>query len=817
MADFPRDARVLVIGGGIIGCSVLYHLAMRGWKDLVLLEKNELTSGSTWHSAGNCPNFAGSWGIMKMQNYSTRLYQRLGEEVDYPINYSVTGALRLAHTTERMREFEHVRSMAHYLDIPMEMVSPADMERMCPLLETHDLEGGLWDAADGDIDPAQVTQAFAKGARDLGARIIRFCPVIGITRNPTGDWDVDTEQGLIHADIIVNAAGYRAHEIGRMIGRPKGLDVPSIAMSHQYLVTEDLPALQALDAKIPMIRDPDVSYYLRQERHGLILGPYERQATPHWITPDDPMPEDFSFQLWPDDLDRIESYVEDACARMPILAEAGIRKVINGPIPYSPDGLPLIGPVPGVRNAFEACAFTFGIVQGGGAGKVIADWITEGEPEWDMWAVDPRRFTDFATKSYSLAKAKEVYANEYAIHFPELEWPDGRPAKASPLYETLAAKGAQFAARGGWEKPTWFAGPGAETPALKSSYDRAPWFDTVAEEVRAVRDGVGILDLTAFGRFELKGPGAADWLASMIAGALPKPGRITLAYFCTDRGRILTEMTVTRFAEDHFWLLTAVGAQWHDGDWLRLNLPDKPKFTLEDITARWGTLAIAGPKSREVLTPIVDCDLSNDSFKWLTHQPVEVGMGRGVAIRVNYVGELGWELHMPLESLAGVYRTVWEAGEAHGIRDFGVYAMESMRLEKCYRSWKGDLSTDYSPLTGSLDRFVRLQKPADFIGKKPLLAEQESGSMERFVPLIVEAGNVDAVYLSSVWQGDQVVGLVTSGGYGHRIGKSIALAYIRSDLAVEGEKLEVEILGQRTPATVASEPLYDPENERLRA
>lgn len=813
MADLPHQARVVVIGGGIVGCSILYHLAKAGWKNLVLLEKNELTSGSTWHAAGNCPNFAGSWGVMRMQHYSTRLYQRLGEEVGYPINYSVTGALRLAHTAERMREFEHVRSMAAYQGIPMEMVSPPDMERLCPVLETHDLEGGLWDAADGDIDPAQVTQAFAKGARDLGARIIRFCPVIGLEQQPLGSWDVETEQGTIHAEIIVNAAGYRAAEIGRMMGR----EVPSVSMSHQYLVTEDIPELAALDAKIPMIRDPDVSYYLRQERHGLILGPYERQATPYWTGQDDPMPEDFSFQLWPDDLDRIESYVEDACARMPILAAAGIRKVINGPIPYAPDGLPLVGPVPGLRNAFEACGFTFGIVQGGGAGKVIADWITQGAPEWDMWAIDPRRFTDFATPDYALAKAKEVYANEYAIQYPELEWPDGRPSKTSPLYEVLKARGAQFGARGGWEKPTWFAPPDTTDVPMRSSYGRAQWFDSVAAEVKAVQEGVGLLDLTAFGRFELKGPGAAAWLDGMIAGALPKPGRITLAYFCTEAGRILTEMTVTRFAEDHFWLLTAVGAQWHDGDWLRLNMPDKPKFTLEDITADWGTLVVAGPKSRDVLAPTVDCGLSNAAFPWLTHRPVTVADARGLAIRVNYVGELGWELHMPMETLADVYRAVWAAGEAHGVRDFGIYAMESMRLEKCYRSWKGDLSTDYSPLTGALDRFVRLNKPADFIGKAALLAEHEAGSPQRFVPLIVEAGNVDTVYLSTVWKDDQAVGLVTSGGYGHRIGKSIALAYVRTDLTVGGEVLEVEILGERKPAVVGCEPLYDPDNERLRA
>ena len=812
MAELPETVRVVIIGGGAVGCSSLYHLAKQGWTDCLLLESNELTSGSSWHAAGNCPNFAGSWSVMKMQAYSNALYGRLGDEADYPMNYHVTGSIRLAHSRARMEEFHHVRAMARYQGIEFEMLGTNEIKARYPFIELHDIEGGLWDEGDGDIDPAQLTQAFAKAARALGAKVVRFCPVTGLRRLPGGEWEVETPKGKVRCEIVVNAAGYRAAEIGAMVGR----QVPTVAMSHQYLVTETVAELKDRDAKLPLLRDPDVSYYLRQEGDGLLLGPYEWQATPHWVRRDDPMPADFSFQLYPDDLERLERYIEDACARVPILGTVGVQRVINGPIPYTPDGNPLIGPAPGLRNFYEACVFSFGIVQAGGAGKVLAEWITEGETEWDMWSVDPRRFTDYATPEYVRAKAVEFYQNEYAIGFPHEERPAGRPAKTSPVYDRLRAKGAVFGARGGWERAVWFPRPGKDEPENKLTYHHSNWFEAVAEECRAVQNAVGILDLPGFARFEVTGEGAGDWLESLIAGALPKPGRISLAYFCTPRGRTLTEMTVTCFGPDHYWLITAAAAEWHDRDWLLKHLPEDGPIRIDNVTGRWGTLVLAGPKAREVLAQVTDCDLSNEAFPWLSHQPITIAMAQGTAIRVNYVGELGWELHLPVESLLATYDLLWQAGEARGIRDFGMYAMDSLRLEKCYRAWKMDLSTDYTPLTGSLDRFVRLNKP-DFIGREALIKEREAGSPERCVPLLVDAGSADAPYLSTVWQGDEKVGLVTSGGYGHRIGRSIALAHIRSDLAEEGKQVEVEILGERYKAVVAREPLYDPSNERLRA
>lgn len=812
MADLPSHAQVVIIGGGAVGCSTLYHLGKMGCTDAVLIEKNELTSGSSWHAAGNCPNFVGSWSMMKLQSYSTRLYQTLGEEVDYPMNYHVTGAIRLAHTKERMDEFHHVCSMARNMGHEFEMMTAAEMKEVYPFLETHDLQGGCWDPLDGDIDPAQLTQAFAKGARDMGCKIIRFCPVTNVVRDGH-EWVVETEKGTIRCEKVVNAAGYRAHEVGRFFGR----DVPCVSLAHQYLITEELPELEAYGKVLPLLRDPDSSYYLRQEKNGLLLGPYEPNCRAHWVTKDDPMPADFSFQLWPDDLERIEWHIEDACARVPLLGTGGITRVVNGPIPYTPDGNPLIGPMPGVPNAFEACVFTFGIVQSGGAGKIAAEWIVEGETEFDSWAVDPRRFTSHVTQEYAVKTAMQVYSHEYAIHFPHMTWPAGRPAKTSPTYPLLKAKGAEFGAYGGWERPTWLPLEG-DTRGTATSYDRQHWFDRVGDECRHVAAHAGVLELPGFSRFEVKGDGAAEWLRTMVTGGLVKPGRIGLVYFATPKGKVLTEMSLTRFSENHFWLLTGAGAHWHDRDWLMENLPDDGSVTVEDITSRWTAFVLSGPKSRAIMEKLATYshqDFSNEAFPWLTHQPIELGMARGHAIRVSYVGELGWEIHVPLENAYQTYERLMDAGAEHDLRDFGMFALESMRLEKGYRAWKGDLSSDYLMTEAGLDRWIRFDKP-DFIGKDALVASRDKGVETGFVTMVVDDGPADAVYLSTVFDGDKRVGLVLSGGYGHRTGKSIALCAVDKAYLAEGTSLEIEILGVRRPATVSANDLYDPQNERLK-
>ncbi|MGI9493043.1 MAG: GcvT family protein, partial [Geminicoccaceae bacterium] len=713
-----EQARVVVIGGGAVGCSCLYHLAKSGWTDCVLLEQDELTSGSTWHAAGNCPTFSGSWNIIKYQRYSTQLYAGLADEVDYPINYHVTGSIRLAHSEHRMDEFRHVLSMGEAQGLPYQLWTPERAKDAYPFLELDDLKGVLWDPLDGDIDPSQLTQALAKGARDLGAKIKRFTKVLGLESTPSGEWLIKTDKGDIHAEIVVNAAGYRAGEVMAMLGQY----MPIATMSHQYLITEPIPELEAREGKLPLLRDPDTSYYLREERDGLILGPYEWKAMPMWT---DDLPEDFANQLWDDDLERIEWYIEKAIERVPLLGSVGVQRVINGPIPYSPEGNPYIGPAHGLKNFYQCCCFSFGIAQAGGAGKTLAEWVIEGEPEWDLWALDPRRYTDYATKTYVTAKAIELYQNEYAIGFPFEERAAGRPARTSPLYDRLKTKGARFGARGGWERAVFFEPPGSsvDEPTLTFRRDRN-WFEIVGEECRAVRDGVGILDLPGFAKYMVEGSGAEAWLDGLTCSRLPRLGRISLAYMLNERGGVASEYTITRVADDRFHLISAAAAEWHDEEWLRTRLPDDGSVQLSCHHARMGTLVLAGPKARDVLSQLTDADLSNEAFPWLSARPIEINMAKVIALRVNYVGELGWELHAPVEDMVALYDAIWQAGEPHGIRDFGMYAMESLRLDKCYRGWKSDLGSEYSPLMSSLDRFVDLGKDA-FIGRDALITEKE--------------------------------------------------------------------------------------------
>lgn len=816
MAEIPSTARVVIIGGGAVGVSSLYHLAKAGWTDCVLLEKNELTSGSTWHAAGNVPTFSSSWSLMNMQRYSTELYRGLAKAVDYPMNYHVTGSLRLAHTDERMQEFQRAKGMGRYQGMAIDVVGLDEIKRRYPFIETHELKGALYDPSDGDIDPAQLTQALAKGARDMGAKIVRFCPVTG-ARRENGEWVISTPKGEIRSEYVVNAGGYRAAEVGALFGRK----VPMMVMSHQYILFEEIPELAAWSKeaghKLPLLRDVDTSYYLRQEKSGMNLGPYERNCRAHWATPDDPMPDDFSFQLYPDDLERLEWYLNDAIARVPILGTAGLSKVINGPIPYAPDGNPLIGPMPGVPNAFEACVFTFGIAQAGGAGKVLAEWVTEGQTEWDMWSCDPRRFTAFAAEpDYAVAKGMEVYGHEYAIHFPRHAWPAGRDRKLSPIHDRVAALGAQFNAYNGWERATWFVKSGDDMSEETTQTFRreGPWQKRIREECLAVRDAAGILDLPGFSRFRLQGEGAREWLSTMITGIVPKPGRIGLGYFADEKGRIVTEMSIMALDENLFFLITAAVAQLHDFEWLQKHLPQSAELTLEDATERFTCQILSGPKSREILAEVCGADLS---LPWLSHQSVQIDGRWCQLVRVSFAGELGWEIHTKVEDTATIFDAVWAAGQKHGLKPFGMFALDSLRLEKGYRAWKQDLSTDYTLLQGGLERFVKWDKP-EFCGKAALQNEKQQGVKKRFVTLVVDSPNYDAPYMSTLWHDGQIVGETTSGGFGHRIDKSIALGMLRSDLAEPGTGIEVEIFGERYPATVQKdEPLWDPKNERLRA
>ncbi|MDJ0627655.1 MAG: FAD-dependent oxidoreductase [Rhodobacter sp.] len=816
MSDFPTTARVVIIGGGAVGASCLYHLALAGWTDCVLLEKNELTAGSTWHAAGNVPTFSTGWAVMNMQRYSTELYRGLGEAVDYPMNYHVTGSIRLAHSRERMLEFQRACGMGRYQGMALEMMDIGDIKAKYPFIETHDLKGALYDPADGDIDPAQLTQALAKGARDMGARILRFTPATGVRRE-NGEWIVETEKGEIRCEYVVNAAGYYAQRVGEWFKPYGGRTVPMMVMSHQYLLSDEIPEIEAWcketgNHKLPLLRDVDISYYLRQEKYGLNLGPYERNCKAHWVSPDDPMPEDFSFQLYPDDLERLEWYIEDAMARVPLLGTAGVSKVINGPIPYAPDGNPLIGPMPGVPNAFEACVFTFGIAQGGGAGKILAEWVTEGQTEWDCWSLDPRRYTNYADGDYCVAKGMEVYGHEYAMHFPHHAWPAGRNKKQSSLHSRLVEAGAVFGPYNGWERANYFAKPGDDvSEEATQTWDRnGPWEARIKEECEAVRDGCGVLPITGFTRIKIEGPGAKNWIDGLTASRLPSPGRVGLIYFADDRGRIVTEMSCMVHSDTEVGLITAAAAQWHDAEYLWRQAPEG--IEISDHTEDAECLLVTGPKARAILETLSNGhDLSKG---WLTSNMEGTVAGAPCALlRVSFAGELGWEIHCDPKSAPAI----WDALKEQGVTPFGMWALDRLRLEKGYRAWKGDLSTDYSLLEGGLDRFIRFDKP-DFPGKAALLNEQQQGVKKRFATLVVEAGDQDPPYMSTVWQNGTVVGEVTSGGWGYRVNKCVALAMVRSDLAVEGTGLEVEIFGERYGATVqADRPLWDPMNERIRA
>jgi dimethylglycine dehydrogenase len=748
---------------------------------------------------------------MKMQAYSAKLYRTLGAEVDYPMNYHVTGSIRLAHTKSRMEEFAHACAMAKAQGLDYAMLTPSEIKDKYPIMELDDLVGGLWDAHDGDIDPSQLTQALAKGAKDMGAKVQRFNAVTAIKQLPSGEWEITTKNGTkITAEKVINAAGYRAGEVAAMVGQY----LPIIAMQHQYLITEMIPELAARDTKLPLVRDPDVSYYLRQERDGLILGPYEWNCKADWH---DGIPEEFAFQLWPDDLDRLESYIEQAVARVPVLGQVGVQKVINGPIPYSPDGNPYIGPQHGLTNFYNCNTFSFGICQGGGAGKTIAEYIVHGEPEWDLWGLDHRRYTVFADQKYVTDKAIELYQNEYAIGFPNEERPAGRPRLKTPLFEKLTAKGAIMGARGGWERAAYFP-RNAEEAKTKLSFHRAEqaWFEPVRAECDAVTNRVGIMDLGGFSKFIVAGEGAEAWLDHLVCGALPKSNRVTLAYTLTPKGSILSEFTMTRLAPDKFYLMSAGSGLWHDMDWLMLHLPNDGSVTLSEVSQSASSLVLAGPRSRDLLKKITTADLSNNAFPWPSCQQIDVAGRKVTALRVNYVGELGWELHVPMGDLVHVYDAIMAAGQEFGINDFGMYAMDCLRLEKGYRSWKQDITHEYTPFDAGLERFVKLEK-GDFIGRDALRKRHAAGEKERFVPLIVEGNTADAPSCSIVFKGGQKVGIVGSGGWGFRIGKSIALSYVRLDLAEVGTRLEVEILGTRFPAVVAEEPIFDPKNERLKA
>jgi glycine cleavage system aminomethyltransferase T/glycine/D-amino acid oxidase-like deaminating enzyme len=805
-------ARVVIIGGGIGGCSLAYHLARLGETDVVLLEKGELTSGSTWHAAGLCTQFNASRNLTKLLMDSIELYEGLEAATGRPVDFRRVGSVRLATTEDRMEEFLHSEGKARVLGLEFEVIGLDRIRELCPLLNLDDVLGAAWIASDGYIDPSSAANALAQGARDLGIRIERRTLVTDMRPRPGGGWDVDTDRGRIEAGIVVNAAGMWAPAVGRM----SGVELPIIPLAHQFLVTDAVPALQDIDHEIPVVRDPDRSFYVRAEGEGLLVGPFEPNPTT-WA--EDGPPTDFESELLSPDLPRIEAVLALAADRVPAFGEAGIKDVINGPDGYTPDGKCLMGWVPGVRDLFVLAGFSiFGIVFGGGAGKYAAEWIVQGQPSQDMWEVDARRFGPWAAaRRYLVSKALDVYGHEYAIHYPHQERPAGRPLKTDPLYDRLAARGAVFGSRGGWERPLWFA-PRGVAREDDLTFRRPNWFEHVGDECRGVRERVGMLDQTSFGKFEVTGPGADAFLEGLSTNWLPgRDGHIAVTQMLNERGGIECDLTITRLARDRFYVVTAAATEVHDHEHLRRNLPTDGSVRLDNVTGATGVLTIAGPSSRALLATLTDDDLSDPGFGFLTAREIRVGSAPVLAMRISYVGELGWELHTPIAYLRHLEEALRGAGEPLGLVDFGYRALDSMRMEKGYRLWGADLSPEHTPLEAGIDRFVKLEGRS-FVGADALRRQMEEGVTTKLACMAVDVGEALPFGDEPVVDAEgRVVGFVSAAEYGHVIQSALALAYVPVELSVPGTQLAVDVLGDRRAAPVVDTPLYDPGNVKLRS
>ncbi len=808
------EARVVVIGGGVVGVSALYHLARKGWgEDVVLLEKGELTSGSTWHAAGLLPLFNMSYSVGQIHKYSVNLYKKLEEETGQPVGFSQVGNLRLAMNDDRMDEYYQYAATAKTIGVDVRFLTPAEIQKLWPMCNIDGLVGGIFHPDDGYIQPADLTQALAKGARARGATIYRKTHVLGIEQASSGAWLVRTDKGDIRCDHVISATGNYARKTGNMVG----LDIPVIPVEHQFIVTEPHPEVQRRHAngepELAVLRESDGSWYLREENGGFILGPYEQGAPCCYVDGPDPRAE---YELFQEDIDRLAPHIEAAMSRVPAFGEVGIKQVYNGAIAYTPDGSPIIGPAWGLDNFWLNEGHSFGITAAGGAGWQLAEWIVEGEPTIDMLGVEPRRFGDYATKKYLIEKNEEAYANVFVIHYPDEERPAGRPLRTAPCYERMKDQGAVFGQKFGWERPNFFATDGMAQED-DWSFRRSKWFEAVRKEVANTTENAGLLDMTAFAKCRLSGPGAEEFLDEFVANSLPrKIGGLTLAHALNGNGGIHSEFTIRRESADSFYLVSAGALQRLDHDYLLKHMPGDGSVQFTQLTGTMGVLVIAGPKSRQLLQRVTAADLSNAAFPWLTAQDIVVGMAPANAMRVNYVGELGWELHHPLEYQNHIFDTLFEAGEDLGLKPFGIRAMDSMRLEKSYRMVGTELSIEYSAYESAMDRFVKADK-GDFLGRDALLASRDAGLNNLLVTLEVhDVDDADALGNNALLQGGEIIGRATGGGFGFRINKSLALGMVKPELAKPGTALEIEILGKVYPATVVPDSPFDPKNERLR-
>ncbi len=822
------QARAVVIGGGAVGCGIAYHLAKAGW-DTMLLERDELTSGSTWHAAGLLPLFNMSYATSHIHDHSVRFYKSLEAETGLDVGFKVVGNLRMAQTAARMDEYELYSATAESIGIPHEFLTPAQIAERWPLVRTEDLKGALFHPTDGYINPADVTQAMAKGARQFGAEIVRRAQVDGL-RWTGSDWIVTgrmmTERGgnlipgeesfEIRAEHVVTASGNHAQRTARMLG----LKLPAIPVEHQFIVTEPDPALvewRKSNPEHPVLRDADAKWYVREERGGWILGPYEKNAPARF---EYGVPDSFRADLFPLDLDRIEAEYMSMIHRIPSSETAGLKDDFNGPICYTPDGNPLVGPAPGLRNLWLAEGFSFGITAAGGTGHYLAQMMTAGEAEIDMASLDPRRFGPWMTTEYAARKNEECYSHVFVLHHPDEERPDCRPLRTAPCYDRMKARGAQFGQVNGWERPNYFAPHGFDDAAARS-FRRGGWHPFAVEEATAIRENVGLIDASAFAKHLLKGPGAEGFLNWYTCNRLPKPGRVSLTYALTEAGTVRTEYTVACMGPGVYYLVSAGGWAAYDGDELakavEARLGDFGPMYLADVTTQFGVFALAGPSSRDLLAQLIRdpepaTALGNKRFPWLGVRGVELEMCPTTAIRVAYTGELGWELHHPIEMQNYLFDRLMAAGEPMGLKLVGARAQSWLRQEKSYRAFGAELGRDATPLEAGLDRFVDVSK--DFRGKA---AMEATGLRARCVTLLVDGpADADPWGREALHFDGRVVGRLTSGGWSVAFGKSIGMGYVAPEHATPGARLEVRMQGRLWPATVTEDSPYDPANARLR-
>ena len=853
------DAQAVIVGGGIMGVSLAWHLGRRGWRDVVLLEKNELTAGSTWHAAGLCTHFAHNPTVMEMRAASVRLYRDvLPAETGESAGFHPCGALRVTRSAERMAEFRHVQGLGRFMDHEFRILTPEALAQVYPLAHVDGLLGAIHEPDDGHVDPTLATQALAAGARSRGAEIRRHTPVRAIERDASGAWTVHTDRDSIRCVHVVNAAGTWCREIGAMMGA----ELPVTPMLHQYLVTAGVPEIAeraaAGEPELPIIRDPEESWYLRQERDGFILGPYEADGRPWGV---DGVPPEFGMELLPPELDRIEPIAALAMERVPALARAGVKTVVHGPITFTPDANPLVGPAFGLDNAWLLAGSSMGVMEGGGAGRFLADWMVDGAPPMDALAVDPRRFGAWAAeRDYRVAKAVECFGLQFGVHYPFEERPAGRPRRTTPIHPVQTAQGAVFGCVYGWERPNWFVrGPGSEPTGngpreAPLTFGRPAWRETVAAECRAVRDRAGLVDLSAFSKFEIAGADAPAFMERLGANRPPQAiGRIGLIHALTGAGGVASELTVTRLAADRYYLTSAAAAERHDEDLLRRHAASFADVRVANRTGHLGILGLMGPEAPTVLDALADADLDGEAFPWLSARTLRIDTAEGGAaragatvearaLRVSYAGECGWELHVAMADLPALHEALCKAGAAVGLRPFGAYALNSLRLEKGYRAWGADLTTERTPLEAGLDHLVRTEG-REFPGREALLARAASPSAWRMALLSVEPdGDTDPFHTHTVWRDGRAGGIVTSAAPGHRTGTVLALAYLRPEAESRerrvpeghgrparmdgrgdgsrengrGGALEISILGRRRPARELAEPPYDPMNTRLR-